>query len=334
MKLRHVSWLTIFVVSEFLVFAGLAIAPVPSQAQTYPSKPIRMVIAATPGGGTDIIGRLFSPRLSERLGQPLVPDNRGGLGGAVGADIVAKAAPDGYTLLMTNDQLTTQASLATFAGTATYDVLKDLVPVGLMGRTAMVLGVHPGVPVNTVQELVKYVRAQPGRLAYSTCGQGTPLHFAGELLKLNAGLDLTHIGYRGCAPALVDVVSGQVPIFLNMIGNTMAFAKSGKVKLIAVATSQRLPGTPALPTISESGFPGFEAFPWYGILAPGGTPREIVQRLNAEITLAVNQPEIRERLGQLFFEPTTATPEEFAKIMKNDIVQWDRVVREAKIKAE
>ncbi len=318
-----------------LLSAGLCIwVPAYSQAQTYPIKPIRLVVAAAPGGGTDIIGRLFAPRLGERLGQPLVPDNRGGSGGAIAADLVVKSAPDGYTLLMTNDQLTTQASLVAFAGTATYDVLRDLVPVGVMGRTAMVLGVHPSVPVNTVQELVGYVRANPGKLSYSSCGVGTPLHLAGELLKLNAGLDLTHIGYRGCVPALIDVMSGQIPIFLNMIGNTLAHAKSGKVKLLAVATAQRLPGTPALPTISESGFPNFEAFPWYGVLAPAGTPKEIIQRLNAEITQAVNQPEIRERLGQLFFEPTTATPEEFASIMKADLAQWNRVVREAKIKAE
>ncbi len=320
---------------SLILSAGLAFSVTAhGQTQTYPSKPIRLVVAAAPGGGTDIIGRLFAPRLGERLGQPLVPDNRGGSGGAIAADLVVKSAPDGYTLLMTNDQLTTQASLVGFAGTATYDVLKDLVPVGLMGRTAMVLGVHPSVPVSTVQELVTYVRSQPGKLSYSSCGVGTPLHLAGELLKLNAGLDLTHIAYRGCVPALVDVMSGQVPIFLNMIGNTLSHAKSGKVKLIAVATAQRLPGTPALPTISESGFPNFEAFPWYGVLAPAGTPREIVQRLNTEITQAVNLPEIRERLGQLFFEPTTATPEQFASIMKADLAQWDRVVREAKIKAE
>jgi tripartite-type tricarboxylate transporter receptor subunit TctC len=315
--------------------AGLAVSVnVQGQSQTYPNKPIRMIIAAAPGGGTDIVGRLFAPRLAERLGQPIVPENRGGSGGALAADFVVKSAPDGYTLLMTNDQLTTQASLAAFAGNATYDVLKDLAPVGVMGRTAIVLGVHPSLPVNSVQDLVKYVRANPGKLSYSTCGVGTPLHLSGELLKLNAGLDLTHIGYRGCVPALIDVISGQIPIFFNMIGNTSAHARSGKVRLIAVATAQRLPGTPALPTISESGFPNFEAFPWYGILAPAGTPREIVQRLNAEITLAVNQPEIRERLGQLFFEPTTVTPDEFRSIMKADLAQWDRVVREAKIKAE
>lgn len=315
--------------------AGLAVSVnAHGQSPTYPNKPIRMIVAAAPGGGTDIVGRLFAPRLSERLGQPIVAENRGGSGGALAADFVVKSPPDGYTLLMTNDQLTTQASLAAFAGNATYDVLKDLVPVGVMGRTAIVLGVHPSLPVNSVQELVKYVRANPGKLSYSTCGVGTPLHLSGELLKLNAGLDLTHIGYRGCVPALIDVMSGQIPIFFNMIGNTAAHVKSGKVRLIAVATAQRLPGTPALPTISESGFPNFEAFPWYGILAPAGTPREIVQRLNAEITQAVNQPEIRERLGQLFFEPTTVTPDEFRNIMKADLAQWDRVVREAKIKAE
>jgi tripartite-type tricarboxylate transporter receptor subunit TctC len=320
---------------SLFAFAGLALSAMAhAQTQPYPNKPIRMIVAAAPGGGTDIVGRLFAPRLSERLGQPIVVDNRGGSGGALAADMVVKSPPDGYTLLMTNDQLTTQASLATFAGTATYDVLKDLVPVGVMGRTAIVLGVHPSLPVNNVQELVKYVRSNPGKLSYSTCGVGTPLHLSGELLKLNAGLDLTHIGYRGCVPALVDVLSGQVPIFFNMIGNTSAHVKSGKIRLIAVATAQRLPGTPALPTISESGFPNFEAFPWYGVLAPAGTPREIVQRLSNEITQAVNQPEIKDRLVQLFFEPTTLTSEEFARVMRADLAQWDRVVREAKIKAE
>jgi tripartite-type tricarboxylate transporter receptor subunit TctC len=309
-----------------------AVAHSVAQAQaTWPTKPVRLIVAAAPGGGTDVVGRLIAQRLGERFGQPFVVENRGGGGGSVGADAVAKSPADGYTLLMTNDQLTVGAS---FAANTSYDVLKDFAPVALIGRTPVVLGVNPNVPANTVGELVALVRSQPGKFSFSSCGNGTPLHLAGELLNLSARIDLAHVPYRGCAPALVDVVSGQVPVFFNMIGNAVPYAKTGKLRLLAVASAQRLLNNPSLPTIAESGFPGFEAYPWYGVLAPAGTPREVIGRLGAEITAAVKTPELSERLQSMYFDPTTATPEAFAEILRGDLARWGRVVREAKVKAE
>jgi len=319
-----------FAAMTMAVLAALAHAAALAQAN-WPTKPVRLIVAAAPGGGTDVVGRLIAQRLSERFGQPFVVENRGGAGGSVGADAVAKSPADGYTLLMTNDQFTVGAS---FAANTSYDVLKDFAPVGLVGRTPVVLGVNPSVPANTVGELVALVRSNPGKYSFSSCGNGTPLHLAGELLNISAHIDLAHVPYRGCAPALLDVVSGQVPVFFNMIGNATPFAKSGKVRLLAVASAQRLPGNPSLPTIAESGFPGFETYPWYGVLAPAATPHDIVARLGAEITAAVKTPELSERLQSMSFDPITATPEAFAEILRGDLARWGRVVREAKVKAE
>jgi tripartite-type tricarboxylate transporter receptor subunit TctC len=311
------------------VLAALAHAAALAQAN-WPSKPVHLIVAAAPGGGTDVVGRLIAQRLTEHFGQPFVVDNRGGGGGSVAAEAVAKSSPDGYTLLMTNDQLTVGASFAKVS----YDVLKDFAPVGLIGRTAIVLGVNPGIPAQSVGELVSLVRANPGKYSFSSCGNGTPLHLAGELLNLSAKIDLVHVAYRGCAPPMADAISGQVPIFFNMIGNSVPFAKTGKVRLLAVASSERLPGQPQLPTIAESGFPGYEAYPWYGVLAPAGTPRDVITRLNAEITADVGTPEMSEKLRSMYFDPITATPEAFAEIMRADLARWVRVVREAKVKAD
>jgi len=318
-------------------FALIALAVLAAAAHTaalaqanWPAKPVRLIVAAAPGGGTDVVGRLIGQRLTEHFGQPFVVDNRGGGGGSVGAEAVARSSPDGYTLLMTNDQLTVGASFSKVS----YDVMKDFAPVGLVGRTAIVLGVNPSIPAHSVAELVSLVRANPGKYSFSSCGVGTPLHLAGELLNLSAKIDLVHVAYRGCAPPLSDAISGQVPIFFNMIGNSLPYAKTGKVRLLAVASSERLPAQPQLPTIAESGFPGYEAYPWYGILAPAGTPRDVISRLNAEITTAVNTHEVSEKLRSMNFDPITATPEAFADIMRADLVRWGRVVREAKLKAD
>ena len=325
----------IFFAVTALALCGL-LASTGSFAQAYPSKPARLIVAAAPGGTTDVLGRLLGLRLTERLGQPFVAENRGGGGGSVAADAVAKAPPDGYTLMMTNDQLVVQAS-AVASGSATkltYDPLKDFAPIGVMGRGPVVLGVHPSVPANSVPELVALARAQRGKLAFSSCGNGTVLHLAGELLNLNAGIDLAHIGYKGCSPAMLDAVSGQVPIFFTVLGNAAPFEKSGKVRLLGVASLQRLSSYPNLPTIAEAGFPGYNAFPWFGLLAPGGTPRDIVARLAAEIANAMAAPEIVERLRGMSLEPVTAGPEAFAEIMREDLARWSRVVREAKIRID
>jgi len=300
-------------------------------AQPYPGKAVRLIVAAAPGGITDVLGRLLAQRLGERLSQPFITENRGGAAGVVAADFVAKSPADGYTLIMTNDQLVVQAS---FASKLPFDPIKDFAPIGIMARGPVVLGVHPSVKATSVSELVALARVQPGKLAFSSCGNGTVLHLAGELLKLAAGIDLTHVPYRGCAPAMADVVAGQVPIFFTVLGNAVPFERSGKVRLLGVASLQRLRSYPDLPTIAEAGFQGYDAYPWFGLLAPAQTPREVVGRLAAEVAAAVEAPDLNEKIRGYFLEPTTATPEAFAEIIKNDLARWSRVVREAKLKID
>ena len=300
-------------------------------AQPYPSRPVHLIIAAAPGGSTDVLGRVFAQRLTERMGQPFVPENRGGAGGAVAAEFVAKSAADGYTILMSNDQLVISAAAG---ARVPYEPFKDFTPVAVVARGPVVLGVHPSFPAKSVAELVALAKTNPHKYAFSSCGNGTVLHLAGELLNLQAGIDLVHVPYRGCAPAMADAVADQVPIFFTVLGNAAAFERSGKVRLLGVATAQRIASHPDLPTIAESGFPGYDAYPWFGMLAPAGTPREIVQRLANEITSAVPAPEVSERIRGFALEPTPIGPEGLAQLMKSDFDKWQRVVREANIKVE
>jgi tripartite-type tricarboxylate transporter receptor subunit TctC len=313
-----------------LLFALLA-AHLGADAQPYPQRAVRLVIAAAPGGSTDVLGRVFAQRLSERMGQPFVPENRGGGAGAVAAEFVARSSPDGYTLLMSNDQLV----ISPAAGAKVpYDAFKDFAPIAVMARGPVVLGVHPAFPAKSVAELVALAKANPGKHAFSSCGNGTILHLAGALLNLQAGIDLTHVPYRGCNPAMTDAVSGQVPVFFTVLGNAAAFERGGKVRLLGVASLSRLATHPDLPTIAESGFPGYDAFPWFGVLAPAGTPREIISRLAAEVMAAVPMPEISERIRAFSLEPTPLGPEGLAQLMKSDYDKWSGVVRDAKIKVD
>ena len=302
-----------------------------ARAQPYPSRPVHLVIAAAPGGSTDILGRVFAQRLAERLGQPFVPENRGGGGGAVAAEYVAKSAADGYTLLMSNDQLVISAAAG---ANVPYEPFKDFAPIAVVARGPVVLGVHPALPARSVAELVALAKANPRKYAFSSCGNGTVLHLAGELLNLQAGIDLVHVPYRGCAPAMADAVAGQVPIFFTVLGNAAAFERNGKVRLLGVATTQRISSHPDLPTIAESGFPDYNAYPWFGMLAPAGTPREIIQRLAAEIAASVAVREVSERIRGFSLEPTPLGPEGLAELMKSDYDKWRRVVRAAHIKVE
>ena len=215
-----------------------------------------------------------------------------------------------------------------------YDPFRDFVPIAVMARGPVVLGVHPAFPAKSVPELIALAKANRGKYAFSSCGNGTVLHLAGELLNLQARIDLVHVPYRGCAPAMADAVSGQVPIFFTVLGNAAAFERNRKVRLLGVATSQRIASHPDLPTIAESGFPGYDAYPWFGMLAPAGTPQEIVQRLAAEIMAAVPVPEVSERIRGFSLEPTPLGPEALAELMKSDYDKWQRVVREANIKLE
>jgi tripartite-type tricarboxylate transporter receptor subunit TctC len=322
--MRYQSCLSLILIFSDLLFNQSALAQ-----NNYPNKPIKMIVAAATGGGTDILGRMFAQKLSEKFGQPFVVDNKGGGGGSVAAEFVAKSPNDGYTLLVTNDQLTVGAS---FNGNLNYDVMKDFSPISIFGRSPLVVGVNPSVNVNNMDELIGLIKANPKKFSFSSCGYGTPLHLAGELLNITANIDMVHVPYKGCAPALTDVISGQIPIFFNMMNNVSPFAKSGKVKLLAVASSKRLPSLPNIQTIAESGFPNFDVFPWFGLLAPAGTPKNIISQLNNEIQSLLESKDISDKLRSLSFEPTPTTPEAFSEIMRNDLIRWRRVVKEANLK--
>jgi tripartite-type tricarboxylate transporter receptor subunit TctC len=297
----------------------------------WPSKPIRMIVAAAPGGSTDSLGRAIAQRLSERLGQPVVVENKGGAAGGVAAQFAAAAPADGYTLLMTNDQMVVQASFPT---KLPYDPIKDFAPVSLVARGPVVLGVNPSVKANSVAELVALAKAQPGKMAFSSCGAGTVLHLAGELLNLSAGINLTHVPYKGCAPAMADVVAGHVPIFFTVLGNAVPFEKAGKVKLLGVASAKRLPGYPNLPTINEAGIRGFIADPWFGLVVSAQTPKEIVNKLASEMSAVLDGAELKEAIRGFSLEPANNGPEEFAEIMKSDLARWTAVVTRAKVKID
>jgi tripartite-type tricarboxylate transporter receptor subunit TctC len=308
------------------VFASTA-----ALGQAFPSHPVKLISPFPPGGGSDVVARILAPKLLEATGQQFVVENRTGAAGNVGADYVAKSPPDGYTLLVANNTVVTNPAVAK----SPFDVVKDFTPVALIGSTAVALAVHPAFPAKNVDELVKLARENPGKYSYSSCGNGTAMHLAGELFKQLAKVDIVHIAYRGCGPAIVDGVGGQVPILFNTITNTAPQAKGGKLRILALASPTRSPVDKALPVIAESaGFEGFDADIWFGILAPAGTPPDVVQKLNAEIGRALGSQEVQDRLAAQLFAIQTATPAAFGDLIKRDLARWSKLVKEAGIKGD
>jgi tripartite-type tricarboxylate transporter receptor subunit TctC len=292
---------------------------------------VKLISPFPPGGGSDVVARILAPKLLEATGQQFVVENRTGAAGNVGADYVAKSAPDGYTLLVANNTVVTNPAVAK----APFDVVKDFTPVALIGSTAVALAVHPAFPARSVDELVKLARENPSKYSYSSCGNGTAMHLAGELFKQLAKVDIVHIAYRGCGPAIVDGVGGQVPILFNTITNTAPQAKGGKLRILALASPTRSPVDKALPVIAESaGFEGFDADIWFGILAPAGTPPDVVQKLNAEIGRALGSQDVQDWLAAQLFAIQTATPAAFGDLIKRDLARWSKLVKEAGIKGD
>ena len=294
----------------------------------YPAKPVRVVVPYPPGGGADIVARLVAPKMADNLGQPVVVENRPGAAGNIGADYVAKSAPDGYTLLLH----TSTVAMSPALGKLPYDLLRDLAPVAHVAETAMVIAVHPAVAARTLPELIGLARKEPGKLAYSTCGNASPMHLAGELLKMQAGIDLVHVPYKGCAPALADVLGGQVPVAFNTISNTVPHDKAGKLRLLAVASSSRSPQFPALATVAEAGITGYEAAIWFGLFAPVNTPREVVSKLNGETNRAAG--DVREKLTAQFYDLRPGSAEEFSAFVRSEVARWSKVIRDANIKGD
>jgi len=307
------------------LFAALALA------QDYPVRPVRIVVPFSAGGPNDIIARLVAHRLGEALGQQMVIDNRPGAGGNIGTDSVAKAPPDGYTLLSAGP-----GSLITnpLIGKVPYDTPRDFAPVSLMAGAPNVLVVHPSVPAKSVDELIALARAQPGRLNYASAGAGSNAHLAAALFAAMAGVELAHVPYRGTGPGLNDLAAGQVQLAIFGIPPVLPHVKRGALRALAVTGKRRSAELPDVPTVDEAGVPGYEVNPWYGLLAPAGTPAPIVARLSAEVTKIVRAPEMRDKLAAQGAEAAGGTPEEFAAVIRADTVLWTRVIREAGIKGE
>jgi tripartite-type tricarboxylate transporter receptor subunit TctC len=321
--------------SSFALGAALVLAMLVSHAalaQAWPNRPVRLLVPFSAGAGvTDIMARLVGQHLGASLGQPVVIENRAGAGGIAGTDAAAKAAPDGYTFLMTNVSLVTSAYLY---ARLPYDAQRDFVPVTLVNTAPLMLVVHPSVSAKSVQELVAYAKANPGRLTYGSGGVGSTPHLSGELFKSLAGIDAVHVPYKGGAPALNDLVGGQLSFMIENVPGTMPFVRGGKLRALAITSAQRSPLDPALPTMAEAGVPGYEVVGWNGLMAVAGTPPQIVARLQAEVAKVLRLAEVRERLAALGAEPVGSTPEEFGAFIRAERTRWGRIIREKGIRSE
>ena len=302
------------------------------RAEPYPAKPIRLVVPFPPGGPLDVVARSVGQKLSEAWGQPVVIDNRPGAGGNIGADLVAKSAPDGYTIL--EGALSTHAVNVTLYGKLPYDPIKDFAPITLVAVTPNVLVVNPSLPVSSVAALVAYAKANPGKLSFGSGSNGSAGHLAGELFKREAGIDMVHIPYKGGAPALQALLAGDTQLMFDNLANSTPQLKAGKLKALAVTTAKRSALAPELPTLAESGFTGFDIYTWWGFLAPAGTPKEIIDQWNAELTRILNAPEMRALFAQQGAEPSPTTPEQFAALIRSEIPKYARIVKDSGAKVD
>jgi tripartite-type tricarboxylate transporter receptor subunit TctC len=299
-------------------------AALPAMAQTYPAKPITLVVPFPPGGPTDLVARVLAQKMTEQMGQTIVIDNKPGANGNIAAVVVSKAPADGYTVLYNTSSITLSPALYK---SLTYDVQKHLAPVALTAVVPLGLVVHPSLPVNNVREFIAYAKANPGRLSYGSAGNGNVTHLAAYQLVASQGLVATHIPYKGSAPADVDLVAGQIQFMTDTINSVMPFVKDKKLKLLAMTTAKRVSLFPDTPTLAETVMPGFEAGAWQGMMVPAGTPPAIVQRLNAEVLKALNSSEVREKLAVQGAEPLGSTPEEYGTYITRELARWSSVVK-------
>jgi tripartite-type tricarboxylate transporter receptor subunit TctC len=311
---------------------GLAAFALSAHAQDYPGKPVRIIVPFGTGGATDSSARAMADKLSHRLGQPVVIENRAGAGGDIGTQYVAQSSPDGYTLLLALDA-TMVVNPFTHAKIQ-FDTLKDFATVTKLGDVALMLAAHPSLPARNLAELLAYSKANPGKLSYSTGGTGSTTHVAGELLKQRTGLDMTHIPYKSGGAAVMDAVGGQVQLSYTAVAGASAQVKAGRLTGIGVSTVRRVGSLPDVPTFIEQGLAGFEAVSWVGILVPAKTPNAIVERLHSDITAVLKEPDVRERFAALGIEPVGNTPGEFAAQIRVDLARWKDVVERGGIKAE
>ena len=319
------------IISGTLIIAACTLVSGAALAQAYPSKTIRLVMPFPPGGPTDIVGRLVAAKVSEQIGQNIVADSRPGAGGNVGLEIASKAPPDGYTIVLASPVI---ALAPLLYSKLNYDPQKDLLPISLVGAVRNVLVVHPSVPAKSVKELVAIARRNPGKLNYGSGGVGTTTHLAPELLKSLEKLDIVHVPYKGSGLALIGLASGQVDMEILAAPAALGQIQAGRVRALAVLSPKRLPDLPNVLTTREQGFENFEISVWYGMLAPAGTPRAIINRLNAEFTKATTAPDMQPRFATAGVEPLTSTPEEYANFIRSESVRFAKVIKAAGIKAD
>ena len=315
----------------FAACLGMSL-PTLAFAQSYPTKPVRIIAPFAPGSTIDIIGRIIAPKLHEALGQPVIVENRAGAGGALGMDAAAKSAPDGHTLGI--GALGPLAMNPSLYPKTPFDPIKDFAAVSLLATGPVVIAVHPSVPARNVKELVELAKKRPGQLNYGSPGVGTSPHLTGELFKIQTGTDIVHVPYKGNAEAITDLIGGQVSIVFTGVPPVVPLAKAGKVRLLATTGKQRMANLPDVPTIAESGVNGADVLIWYGVVVPAATPKDVVARLNREIVKLMNLPDVREKFAQQSVDPATGTPEEFARLIRDEVARWSKVIRSAGIKVE
>jgi tripartite-type tricarboxylate transporter receptor subunit TctC len=308
------------------------LASLAALGQDYPSKPIRLIVPFTAGGGNDSVARLVGKSLSDSLGQQVVIDNRPGAGGVLGAELAAKSAPDGYTLFLGG--VGSHAINPNLRERLPYDPIKDFAPVALLASAPLILVVHPSVPAGSIREFIAFARSKPGELNYASNGNGSSSHLAAVMFEAMADAAMVHVPYKGLSPALTDLLSGRVQLMFSSVVAILPHIKAGKLRGLAVTGGKRLSSMPELPTLAESGLPGYEASSWYGVLAPAGTPREIIARLNAETVKALDRPEVKSSLLAEGAEPIGGTPEQFAAHIKSENERLGKLIRDAKIRLE
>lgn len=301
-----------------------------ANAQGWPNKPIRYIVPFPPGAFNDTLGRTISAELSKTLGQPMVVDNRPGGNSVIGTELAAKSPPDGYTLFGAALPFSAIQSLHKVS----FDVTKDFAPITLAGFSANMLVANPSFPANNVKELIAHARANPGKINYGSSGNGTSVHLAMELFKSMTRTYMLHIPYKGSAPVVTDLIAGQIDVMFDNTPNVIGHVRAGKMKALAVTTTQRSPLAPDVPTVAEAGVPGYDQTAWFGVLAPAGTPRDIIGRLNAEIVKLLNSAEVKERFAKQGVEVRTSTPEQFATFLRSEVDRWGKVIREAGIKSD
>ena len=317
----------LFTVARFAVLVAFALAVGYAQSADYPSKSVRLVVPFPAGGTTDVMGRLIGQQLSARLGQQFIIDNRPGAAGGIGTDVVAKSPADGYTLLL--GAVATHSINPSLYGHLPYDPVKDFAPISLLGTLPNVLVVNPSLPVRSVQELIALAKAKPGTLTFASGGNGTTHHLSGELFKRMAGVDMTHVPYKGNAPAITDVIGGQVNVMFDNISNSLPHIKAGKLRALAVTGPVRSPVLPNVPTLAELGFPGYNITSWFGLFAPAATPQPIVSRLNATVNAALHDKQVRDLLASEGIEAQGNSLEQFHAFLQTERVRWAKLVKES-----